>query len=101
MRFQEGVPGSTLNGKRSVSMAKTLLEQLREMTVVVADTGDFGSIEKFKPQDATTNPSLLSAAAAMPQYQPVVDRVLQEAKRKAGPSASESQIATLAFQHLA
>ena len=82
-------------------MAKTLLEQLREMTVVVADTGDFASIEKFKPQDATTNPSLLSAAAAMPQYQPIVDRVLEEARRKAGPSASESQIATLAFQHLA
>ncbi len=44
-------------------MAKTLLEQLKEMTVVVADTGDFGSIEKFKPQDTTTNPSLLTAAA--------------------------------------
>jgi transaldolase len=82
-------------------MAKTLLEQLREMTVVVADTGDFESIEKFKPQDATTNPSLLSAAAAMPQYQPIVDRVLQEAKRKAGANARDQDVATLAFQHLA
>src|SRR6202789_3252693 len=82
-------------------MAKTLLEQLRAMTVVVADTGDFTSIEKFRPQDATTNPSLLSAAAAMPQYQPIVDRGLGAARRKAGPRASESQIATLAFQHLA
>jgi transaldolase len=82
-------------------MAKTLLEQLRAMTVVVADTGDFTSIEKFKPQDATTNPSLLSAAAAMPQYQPIVDSVLQEAKKRAGGNASDSQVATLAFQHLA
>jgi len=38
-------------------MAKTLLEQLKEMTVVVADSGDFESIEQFKPQDTTTNPS--------------------------------------------
>ncbi len=51
-------------------MAKTLLEQLKEVTVVVADSGDFESIEQFKPQDTTTNPSLLTAAAGMPQYQP-------------------------------
>ena len=57
-------------------MAKTLLEQLREMTVVVADTGDIESIEQFKPQDTTTNPSLLTTAAGMPQYQPIVDDVL-------------------------
>ncbi len=57
-------------------MAKTLLEQLREMTVVVADTGDIESIEQFKPQDTTTNPSLLTTAAEMPQYQPIVDDVL-------------------------
>jgi transaldolase len=47
-------------------MAKALLEQLREMTVVVADTGDIESIEQFKPQDTTTNPSLLTTAAGMP-----------------------------------
>ena len=41
-----------------------LLEKLKEMTVVVADTGDFQSIEKFRPRDATTNPSLIAAAAA-------------------------------------
>ena len=62
-------------------MAKSLLEQLKELTVVVADTGDFESIEKFKPQDTTTNPSLLTAAAGMPQYQPIVDEVLLEAKK--------------------
>jgi transaldolase len=82
-------------------MAKTLLEQLRQWTVVVADTGDFESIQKFKPQDATTNPSLLSTAAAMPQYQPIVDQVLKEAIKKAGPNGKDSDIARFAFQHLA
>ena len=66
-------------------MAKTLLEQLNEMTVVVADSGDFESIEQFKPQDTTTNPSLLTAAAGMPQYQPIVDGVLLEARKQLGP----------------
>jgi transaldolase len=82
-------------------MAKSLLEQLKEMTVVVADTGDFGSIEKFKPQDTTTNPSLLTAAASMPQYQPLVDDVLLEAKKQLGPQAKDSDVANLAFRHLA
>jgi transaldolase len=82
-------------------MAKTLLEQLREMTVVVADTGDIKSIEKYKPQDATTNPSLLTAAAEMPEYQPIVDDVLLEAKKQLGPQANDKDVANLAFRHLA
>jgi transaldolase len=48
---------------------QTLLEQLRQMTVVVADTGDIQAIQKFTPRDATTNPSLITAAAQMPEYQ--------------------------------
>jgi transaldolase len=82
-------------------MAKTLLEQLREMTVVVADTGDFESIEQFKPQDTTTNPSLLTAAAQMPQYQQLVDDVLLDAKKELGPKAKDADVANLAFKHLA
>ena len=82
-------------------MAKTLLEQLKGMTVVVADSGDFESIEKFKPQDTTTNPSLLTAAAGMPQYQPIVDGVLLEARKQLGPHAKDSDVANLAFRHLA
>ena len=82
-------------------MAKTLLEQLRAMTVVVADTGDFESIEQFKPQDTTTNPSLLTAAAQMPEYQPVVDGVLLEARKQLGPQAKDGDVANLAFRHLA
>ena len=82
-------------------MAKTLLEQLKEMTVVVADSGDFESIEKFKPQDTTTNPSLLTAAAGMPAYQPIVDGVLLEARKQLGAQAKDSDVANLAFRHLA
>ncbi len=82
-------------------MAKNLLEQLREMTVVVADSGDIESIEQFKPQDTTTNPSLLTAAAEMPQYQPIVDDVLTQARKQLGPKAKDSDVANLAFRHLA
>ena len=82
-------------------MAKTLLEQLREMTVVVSDTGDIEAIEKYKPQDATTNPSLITAAAQMPQYQQIVDDVLLQAKKELGDSAKDQAIATLAFERLA
>ncbi len=82
-------------------MAKTLLEQLRKMTVVVADSGDFESIEQFKPQDTTTNPSLLTAAAQMPQYQPIVDGVLLEARKELGPQAKDQDVANLAFKQLA
>jgi transaldolase len=78
-----------------------LLEQLRKYTTVVADTGDFEAIEQFKPTDATTNPSLISAAAAMPQYQPIVDGVLLEARKELGDNASDHDVANLAFQRLA
>jgi transaldolase len=82
-------------------MSKTLLEQLREMTVVVADTGDIQAIETFKPRDATTNPSLITAAAQMPQYQGIVDDTLKGARETLGDSASAAQVATLAFERLA
>ncbi|MDB9320304.1 transaldolase [Nodularia spumigena] len=82
-------------------MSKTLLEQLRQMTVVVADTGDIKAIEKFTPQDATTNPSLITAAAQMPEYQEIVDQTLLQAKKDAGSAASQADIVTLAFDRLA
>jgi transaldolase len=82
-------------------MSKSLLEQLRQMTVVVADTGDIKAIEKFKPQDATTNPSLITAAAQMPEYQEIVDQTLLQAKKDVGSAASQGDIVTLAFDRLA
>ncbi|MBE9099871.1 transaldolase [Vacuolonema iberomarrocanum] len=82
-------------------MSKTLLEQLRDITIVVADTGDIQAIEKFKPRDATTNPSLITAAAQMPEYQGIVDDTLTQAKTDLGSDASESDILTTAFDRLA
>jgi transaldolase len=78
-----------------------LLEQLRKMTVVVADTGDMEAMEKFRPQDSTTNPSLIAAAAQLPHYQPIVDGVLQEARKELGDSSDEKAVANLAFRRLA
>ncbi|MGA7525255.1 MAG: transaldolase [Acidobacteriaceae bacterium] len=82
-------------------MAKTSLTQLRSMTTVVADTGDIEAIEKVRPQDATTNPSLLTAAAQMPQYSKIVDDVLLAAKKQLGDDAEDAKVTKLAFQNLA
>jgi transaldolase len=78
-----------------------LLDQLRTMTTVVSDSGDINAIEQFKPQDSTTNPSLIAAAAEMPAYAPIVDGVLMQAREDAGPSATDKQVAALAFKSLA
>jgi transaldolase len=79
----------------------TLLEQLKKVTTVVADTGDINSIEKFKPTDSTTNPSLIAAAAQMPEYAQIVDDVLKESRDAAGDDASDEVVANLAFKSLA
>jgi len=79
----------------------TLLEQLRGFTTVVADTGDINSIQKFQPQDSTTNPSLIAAAAQKPEYQEIVDDVLKQARKDAGSNASDKDVAALAFKTLA
>jgi transaldolase len=78
-----------------------LLDQLKSMTTVVADSGDINSIKQFKPTDSTTNPSLIAAAAQMPEYQSIVDGVLQEAREKAGENASDKDVAAAAFKTLA
>ncbi|MDQ2079908.1 transaldolase [Xanthobacteraceae bacterium Astr-EGSB] len=79
----------------------SLLEKLRGMTVVVADTGDIQAIEKYKPRDATTNPSLITAAAQMPQYQDIVDGTLAQARKTCGASAPVTQVVKLAADRLA
>ena len=79
-----------------------LLDQLKSMTTVVSDTGDIIAIKQFKPTDSTTtNPSLIGAAAGMPEYQSIVDDVLQDAREKAGDSASDKDVAAAAFKTLA
>lgn len=57
------------------------LEQLRAFTTIVVDTGDFESIQKFKPRDATTNPSLVLAASQKPQYRPLLDDAIAYSKK--------------------
>ena len=60
------------------------LESLKKMTTVVADTGDIEALVKYKPQDATTNPSLLLKAAQMPKYKHLVDEALAYAAKLGG-----------------
>ncbi len=78
-----------------------LLEQLKTMTTVVADTGDINSIKQFKPTDSTTNPSLIATAAGMPEYQSIVDDVLTQARESLGPEADDKTVAAAAFKTLA
>ena len=56
------------------------LDQLKQFTTVVADTGDFESIRQFSPQDATTNPSLIFKAVSQPEYAPLLDQAVAERK---------------------
>ncbi len=64
------------------------LDQLRNMTDVVADTGDIEAIRRYTPQDATTNPSLILKAAQLPQYQSIIDDVVKATQPKADNPAS-------------
>lgn len=65
------------------------LDQLRQMTEVVADTGDIEAIRTFTPTDATTNPSLLLKAAALPHYANLLDQARQWAGQQGGSSAEQ------------
>ncbi|AHN71893.1 transaldolase [Aggregatibacter actinomycetemcomitans] len=58
------------------------LDSLRELTTVVADTGDIDAIRQYKPEDATTNPSLILSAAALPQYAALIDEAITYGKQK-------------------
>jgi len=78
----------------------SLLEQLRAYTTVVSDTGDINAIEQFKPQDSTTNPSLIATAAEKPEYRSIVDDVLKQVRKDAGPGASDKDIAGKSFRPL-
>ncbi|BBF02505.1 TPA: transaldolase [Haemophilus influenzae] len=67
----------------------TQLDSLRNMTVVVADTGDIDAIKKYQPQDATTNPSLILSASALPQYAPLIDEAIAYAKAQSANKAQQ------------
>jgi transaldolase len=76
--------------KPTPAQGGTQLDQLKRFTKVVADTGDFGTLKKYAPQDATTNPSLILKAAQMPGYGSLVDKALQDNRNK-GP-AGQAQL---------
>lgn len=62
---------------------ETQLDQLKKITTVVADTGDFGTLKQYTPRDATTNPSLILKAAQMPEYQFLVTKAIADNKARA------------------
>jgi transaldolase len=65
------------------------LDTLKTMTVIVADSGDFSTFHELKPQDATTNPSLILNAAKMPQYQAIIDDAIHYAKSRENGNKQE------------
>ncbi len=77
-----------------------LLEQLSLMTVVVADTGDLEAIRAFTPQDATTNPSLILAAAQIPAYQVIIDQTLKESRQRIGAGSPVEEVVSEALDEL-
>jgi transaldolase len=77
-----------------------LLDQLATMTVVVADTGDIEAIRQFTPRDATTNPSLILAAAQIPTYQNLIDRSLRESRVVMGESAPVEDVVAEALDEI-
>merc|ERR1712137_233882 len=76
-----------------LAMASNSLESLKESTVIVADTGDFSQLEKYKPQDSTTNPSLILAASGMKEYAHLVDDALSYAQSKGQSTAQQVELA--------
>jgi len=68
------------------------LEQLKKLTTIVADTGEFAEIKKFQPTDATTNPSLILAAASLPEYQHLIDEAIAYGKSKSLPKEEEKTL---------
>lgn len=91
--------GSTIEGTKSRAKLMTnLLSELKQFSVIVADTGDFESIRKYQPRDATTNPTLLLKAAQMPEYEEIFSRAISEATHEAGTA---SETVALAIDKLA
>src|SRR6266516_2439222 len=74
------------------------LSQIKQFSVIVADTGDFDSIRKYQPRDTTTNPSLLLKAAQMPEYAQLVEKTLADARKE---SASAKETLGIALDKLA
>tara|TARA_Y100001968_G_C19451722_1_gene769143 strand:+ start:4827 stop:6002 length:1176 start_codon:yes stop_codon:yes gene_type:complete len=79
---------------------KSLLEQLSSMTIVVADTGELEAIRSFTPRDATTNPSLILAAAQNPAYQSLIDESLRLSRERIGTGAPVEDVVEEALDEI-
>lgn len=79
---------------RKQSRLSNSLVQLKNLTTVVADTGDFALLEKYQPTDATTNPSLILQAASKPEYAHLVDDAIAFAKKKSNDKQEQLDWAT-------
>ena len=77
------------------------LEQLKQYTTVVADTGDFHAMENFQPQDATTNPSLILKAVQKPEYQPLLEQTVQAHRGKSSSEIIDQLLITFGLKILA
>ena len=77
------------------------LEQLKQYTTVVADTGDFHAMEVFQPHDATTNPSLILKAVQKPEYQPLLAQTVAEHKGKGGDEIIDHLLVAFGLKILA
>ena len=89
-----------LSTMKDVFVMDSLLKQLSSKTVVVADTGDLEAIKKFHPRDATTNPSLILAAAQIPAYQNLIDKALASSRELLGANASNADVVKEAMDEL-
>ncbi len=78
----------------------TLLEHLSSMTIVVADTGDLDAIRTFTPRDATTNPSLILAAAQIPKYQGLIDQALRLSRERIGKDVAVEEVVNEALDEI-
>jgi transaldolase len=76
--LERGQPVREADGKAS---GASQLDQLKRFTKVVADTGDFGTLKEYAPQDATTNPTLILKAAQMPEYKYVIEKAIADARQ--------------------
>src|SRR5436189_1786684 len=81
---------TTVTEERKTETKLNQLDQLKKFTKIVADTADFESVKEFKPQDATTNPSLVYAATQKQQYGHLLDEVLKD--RKSSGLSGQAQI---------
>jgi transaldolase len=83
---------SSVSNEVKKGKTMNMLDSLKRYTTVVADTGDFESIARYKPQDATTNPSLLYQAAQKPQYEHLIEDALRHTSRSPGDRAARTDV---------